>query len=44
MWILFISRILQTQDTATTPEPATLAMLGAGAAVFGFLAWRKRKK
>ena len=32
------------QDGSAVPEPATIGLLGAGLAAFGYAAWRKNKK
>ena len=34
----------QPLDSAPTPEPATVALLGAGLAGLGVLAWRRNRK
>ena len=31
-------------DGAVFPEPATIGLIGAGLAAFGFAAWRKNRK
>jgi threonine dehydrogenase-like Zn-dependent dehydrogenase len=33
-----------TVDTSTTPEPATVLLLGAGLAGIGVAAWRRNRK
>jgi PEP-CTERM motif-containing protein len=33
-----------TDGTAVVPEPATIGLMGAGLAAFGFAAWRKNRK
>lgn len=40
----FDSDLDESPDGAVVPEPATIGLMGAGLAAFGFAAWRKNRK
>ena len=40
----FQAQIDDSRDLSPVPEPATIALMGAGLAGVGFAAWRKNRK
>ncbi len=41
---LLSAPVMLAGDTATTPEPATFLLLGAGLAGIGIATWRRNRK